>query len=222
MTQQIQCRVAKKMVQKKTKKKHPRVPFTKDEDKLLKKLVEKHKTINWAVISKKIPGRNARQCGDRWLNYLSPKVCNCPWAAEKDELLVQKYEEIGPYWKQIATFFPNRTDINIKSRWNLRERHMKKQKLQIAKKLYYQKILNIHSQNPSGSQNNINQQQLQNQNDNETANPAQSVLQNEISNNQSHPTPEQANANAKTDINKDKTKNGHKKDSSASNNVSED
>ena len=109
---------------KKTKKKHPRVPFSKEEDNVLTKLVEKYGTVNWAFISKQIKGRNARQCRDRWSNYLSPEVANKPWTPEEEEFLVKKYEEIGPCWKQIATFFPTRTDINIKSRWNLRERRI--------------------------------------------------------------------------------------------------
>lgn len=128
-------------------KSHPRVPFTRDEDILLGKLVDICGTADWAKISKQIPGRNARQCRDRWLNYLSPNVVNGPWTAEEDELLVKKYEEIGPYWKQIATFFPTRTDINIKSRWNLRERHIKKEKIMMAKIICRQNVFANSSQN---------------------------------------------------------------------------
>lgn len=73
-------------------KSHPRVPFTKAEDKKLRELVNRHGTSNWIPISKQMPGRNARQCRDRWLNYLSPDVVNGPWTAEEDELLVKKYE----------------------------------------------------------------------------------------------------------------------------------
>lgn len=136
---------------KSIKKKHPRNPFTKEEDNLLKKMVEKYGDGNWEFISKKIPHRNSRQCRDRWFNYLSPKIINIPWTKEEDDLLVKKYEELGPFWKKIATFFPNRTDINIKSRWNLRERRLKKEKLMLAKKIYYQRILNFHSA-PIGDQ----------------------------------------------------------------------
>lgn len=130
---------------KTSKRSHPRVPFTKEEDNLLKKLVEEYGDANWKFISKKIAKRNARQCRDRWLNYLSPKVANKPWTIEEDQLLVKKYEELGPVWKKIATFFPNRTDINIKSRWNLRQRRIKKEKLLIAKRLYYQRILSLNT-----------------------------------------------------------------------------
>ncbi|KAK8838853.1 hypothetical protein M9Y10_032895 [Tritrichomonas musculus] len=121
--------------QQNIKKVHPRVPFTHYEDDILKNLVIKYGSYNWKTISKYMPNRNPRQCRDRWLNYLSPDVVNGPWTLEEEELLVKKYEELGPSWKQIATFFPSRTDINIKSRWNLRERRLKKESLELTKEL---------------------------------------------------------------------------------------
>lgn len=117
------------------KKTHPRAKFTQNEDELLKRLVENFGINDWQTISRQMPGRNARQCRDRWQNYLSPEVVNGPWTYEEEELLVKKYEELGPSWKLIATFFPSRTDINIKSRWNLRERRLKKESLELTKEL---------------------------------------------------------------------------------------
>ncbi|OHT09792.1 hypothetical protein TRFO_21141 [Tritrichomonas foetus] len=106
---------------------HPKSKFTPEEDEILRTVVEECGQSDWVEIAKRMPnGRNARQCRDRWQNYLSPDVVNGPWTEDEEALLVQKYNEIGPYWKQIATFFPTRTDINIKSRWNLRERRLKK------------------------------------------------------------------------------------------------
>lgn len=117
------------------KKTHPRAKFSKEEDEILKNLVESLGDNNWQAISNRMPGRNSRQCRERWQNYLSPEIINGPWTPEEDELLVSKYKELGPSWKQISTFFPTRTDINIKSRWNLRERHLKKEDLKIKKAL---------------------------------------------------------------------------------------
>lgn len=122
------------------KKTHPRAKFTQSEDELLIQLVENFGTNDWQSISHQMPGRNSRQCRDRWQNYLSPDVVNGPWTPEEEELLVKKYEELGPSWKQIATFFPTRTDINIKSRWHLRERRLKKEDLQMKKALLRKKI----------------------------------------------------------------------------------
>lgn len=136
------------------KKKHPRTHFSSSEDDLLKNLVEKYGTQNWVKISQQIQGRNPRQCRDRWLNYLSPNVKNGPWSSEEDELLLIKYNEYGPSWKKIASFFPTRTDINIRSRWQLKERRQKKENLLMAKEIFQNKKKNhIIEHLPQFSQN---------------------------------------------------------------------
>lgn len=108
------------------KKLHPRVPFTQIEDELLIGLVNRYGVYNWKYISLQMPGRNVRQCKERWENYLSPEVFNGPWTVEENELLVKKYEELGPRWKKISSFFPTRTDINIKNHWKMCERRAKR------------------------------------------------------------------------------------------------
>jgi hypothetical protein len=39
---------------------------------------------------------------------------------------VKKYGEFGAAWKHIASFFKSRTDINVKSRWQLMQRRVRK------------------------------------------------------------------------------------------------
>ena len=63
-------------------------------------------------------GRNPRQCKDRWSNYLNPNLNVGDWTQEEDDLILKKREELGPKWKIIATFFNNRTDSMIKTRYN--------------------------------------------------------------------------------------------------------
>jgi hypothetical protein len=60
------------------------------------------------------------------MNYLSPEVGNGPWTAEEEKLLLEKYRELGAVWKHIASFFISRTDINVKSRWQLMQRRARK------------------------------------------------------------------------------------------------
>jgi hypothetical protein len=81
---------------------------------------------NWAAVAELFPNRNARQCRDRWSNYLSPSVENGPWTADEEELLIKKHAELGTAWKYITRFFPTRTDINIKSRWQQIQRRQRK------------------------------------------------------------------------------------------------
>ncbi|OHT13492.1 Transcription factor WER [Tritrichomonas foetus] len=111
-----------------------KMKFTPDEDDLLRSAVNKLGTKDWTRIAKYMisTGRSARQCRDRWINYLAPGVVNGNWTEEEEELLVQKQKELGRSWKKIAFFFPSRTEINIKCRWLKRERRLKKlEKLRI-------------------------------------------------------------------------------------------
>jgi hypothetical protein len=97
-----------------------------NEDVLLSQAVEEFGVTDWHRIAAAVPGRNPRQCRDRWLNYLSPDVGNGPWTSEDDQLLMRRYEEFGPAWRHIATFFDHRTEINVKNRWMLLQRKVRK------------------------------------------------------------------------------------------------
>lgn len=106
-------------------KPHPKSKFTPDEDKCLRMLVEKYGETDWNKISSHMVNRNPRQCRERWLNYLSPKVSNSPWSAEEDEMLKKLHEELGSKWVKISQYFENRTDTNIKNRWLVLQRQKK-------------------------------------------------------------------------------------------------
>jgi hypothetical protein len=103
--------------------KNKREKFLPEEDAVLRCLVEKHGTLSWEAIAAELPGRNARQCRERWKHYLSGERLNDPWSNEEDMLLFDKMQTIGPRWTQLTQFFPGRTDIEIKSRWMQRFAH---------------------------------------------------------------------------------------------------
>jgi hypothetical protein len=105
-------------------KPHPKAKFTAAEDMMLAKFVKRYGTTDWTDIARRMEGRNARQCRDRWVSYLSPDVQNAPWTAAEEQDLLFLHQQLGPKWKQIATFFTARTDINVKSRWNLIQRRI--------------------------------------------------------------------------------------------------
>lgn len=107
---------------KPSKKPHPKLMFTVEEDRRLRYLVQFGNITSWEVLARHMPGRNARQCKDRWCYYLSPDIKNTPWTDEEDRLLIEKRKELGPKWVRISKFFPNRTDVNIKNRWSVLER----------------------------------------------------------------------------------------------------
>jgi hypothetical protein len=64
-----------------------------------------------------MPGRNARQCRERWKHYLEPSINRGEWTEAEDDLLVSKHRELGPKWSQISAFFVSRTAVDLKNRY---------------------------------------------------------------------------------------------------------
>lgn len=100
--------------------------FTQAEDNLLQRLVRQYGACNWGMIANFMHGRTCRQCRERWKYYLAIPAKNGEWTETEDELLLKKYEEIGPHWVEMSTYFNSRTDINLKNRFNRLQRITKK------------------------------------------------------------------------------------------------
>jgi hypothetical protein len=91
--------------------------FTADEDVLLRRLMVEHPFSTWIAIAAHMQGRSPRQCRDRWANYLCPDNKNAPWTEAEDDLLVAKFQELGPRWTTISKCFDGRSENNVKNRW---------------------------------------------------------------------------------------------------------
>ena len=104
--------------------------FTSAEDKMLRKLVSSYGTDNWKKIASMMEERNSRQCRERWLNYLSPKLNKSKWTEYEDEFLIEMIERHGKHWVKIADFFPGRTDQMLKNRYSklMRDKKHKQRK----------------------------------------------------------------------------------------------
>jgi hypothetical protein len=102
---------------KRTKRK-----FTTEEDNLIRELVDQHGTKQWDVIARSLPERTSRQIRDRWKHYLAPGVSLRAWTLDEDRLLLHIRTQLGPQWSTIMRFFPGRTDVNLKNRWNRLQR----------------------------------------------------------------------------------------------------
>ena len=99
------------------RKSHDRSQFTEEEDCRLLQLVSLYGTKKWKVVSAEMPGRNPRQCRDRYNKYLSPDISPAPWSKEEDEVILSKYQLFGNQWCKIAEYLPGRTNINIYNRY---------------------------------------------------------------------------------------------------------
>jgi hypothetical protein len=94
-----------------------RTKFTPAEDQHLRELIHIFGTNEWRIIATQMGRRNARQCRERWANYLNPALVNEPWTSTEDALLEEKYKELGCQWHLISAFFPNRSKNQIKNHW---------------------------------------------------------------------------------------------------------
>ncbi|OHT01847.1 hypothetical protein TRFO_07423 [Tritrichomonas foetus] len=95
-----------------------KVKFTKAEDTKLALLVQEFSDNDWKAIAEHMAPRTARQCRERWTNYVNPTLSKDPWTQEEDLLLVEKHKEFGNHWKIIERYFPKRSKNNIKHRWS--------------------------------------------------------------------------------------------------------
>ena len=95
-----------------------RYVFTSKEDQILQSLVSNFGTNDWELISQHLPGRTPRQCKERWFTYLSPEVNRTALSPDEDALLFDLLQKYGRKWGSIVCFFQNRTQNNVKNRWN--------------------------------------------------------------------------------------------------------
>ena len=109
----IKNRGNKKMIHAKASMK---AKFNEEEDQKLKEIVLAHGACEWSKIAMALPGRTARQCRDRWVNYLNPLLCDKEWTEEEDNLLLEMYKEFGTHWKDLSLFFHGRSLNSVRNR----------------------------------------------------------------------------------------------------------
>ena len=93
-----------------------RIPWSEEEDKTMKQLVNKYGTSNWTLISSKMgKARNGKQCRERWYNQLNPSMKKNNWTLNEENILFSKHMQLGNKWADIASFLPGRTLTDIKN-----------------------------------------------------------------------------------------------------------
>lgn len=104
--------------------------WTTEEDQTLSEIVNSTGPHNWSSIAKLLniklhnsfQTRKGKQCRERWLIHLDPTLIKSKWSEDEDRLLMQKHEELGNKWTQIARFFLGRNENQVKNRWKVLKR----------------------------------------------------------------------------------------------------
>lgn len=77
--------------------------------------------MKWEELALKMKGvghlKSPKQCRERWLHHLNPDLSKEKWTLEENKRLFELQKVHGSRWKEIATFFPKRTDNGIKNQF---------------------------------------------------------------------------------------------------------
>jgi len=101
-------------------------PWSVEEDNIILEQVRVHGTSNWTTVAAALPGRNGKQCRERYINHLDPNVKKGPWSEEELHTLVDMQSRIGNKWSQIAKHIPGRTDNACKNQFHAYKIRQKK------------------------------------------------------------------------------------------------
>lgn len=71
------------------------------EDQFLLHLAEAHEK-NWSSIAAMMDCRTAKQCRERYNNYLKPGLVRGPWSPEEDVLLQELHIQRGNKWTEVG------------------------------------------------------------------------------------------------------------------------
>ncbi|KAF9144466.1 hypothetical protein BGX30_012673 [Mortierella sp. GBA39] len=83
--------------------------WTAAEEEILLEAVRGLSSENWHAVAQMVPGRNAKQCMQKWQTDLDPQINRLPWTEAEDEKLVEAYHRYGNSWQQIAKMVETRT-----------------------------------------------------------------------------------------------------------------
>lgn len=91
--------------------------FSHEEDANLTRLVGEMGDNQWINLARNMKRRSAKQCRERWAVLQNRRANQRPWTDEEDQLLLDKYYEVGPKWNIIEMFFVNRNSVILKNRF---------------------------------------------------------------------------------------------------------
>lgn len=109
--------------------------WTSEEDNILYGGVVKNGPFNWACIAEDLPGRSAKQCRERWHNHMNSGLRKGQWTKDEDKVIIQYQESLGNQWSKITKLLPGRSDNDVKNRFHVLQRAIKRGKLTVVRSM---------------------------------------------------------------------------------------
>jgi hypothetical protein len=90
--------------------------WTPEEDQILR---EKRAIYGrkWAKIAAHLPGRQGKQCRERFVNHLDPALKKGEWSDDEEAILIAMHQQYGNRWANISDSLPGRSDNDVKNHW---------------------------------------------------------------------------------------------------------
>mmetsp|Transcript_22879 Transcript_22879/g.25229 ORF Transcript_22879/g.25229 Transcript_22879/m.25229 type:complete len:484 (-) Transcript_22879:153-1604(-) len=114
--------------EKGTKKKAGPKVWTKEEDQMLLNMVQSMRMpMKWSVVAQKMPDRTGKQCRERYVNHLNPRLKVADWNPVEDATIFHLYNTTGSHWAKMSKMIPGRTDNGIKNRFHNLRRQLERE-----------------------------------------------------------------------------------------------